>query len=539
MSPGPDAVSVPPANPPTEAVSPPIAPVPPAPAGAAAAGPPTGPDILRWVAAAGPKLWFPGEQARESGIPRADFDDPVWVLRQSGMIRVADWVKGRGQGFVLTPEGEAALADPAKLTAAPPPTPAPEPAVADRPASPSRSPGRHAGDDFRAGGGLTTFERGELARAAVLTPLPSVVAPALLFANVAWFMVGVVVAWRAGGGIGHYLKDGDVAVLLKIGAVSGGSLLAGEWWRLVTSMFVHVGIVHLFVNMFSLAVLGPVAESCWGRRRFAALYIVGGVAGSCLAMALKPNSALAGASGAIWAVQTALVVWLVRYREHLPEANVRAALQSLALVMFLNGGLSFAPGISWEGHLGGALVGAVGGILLDIARPVETRRGLWALAGFGLLAIAGPVGLLVAMTQTDDWRRLQAAADERARAAAWDRDTAGWRVAVSAVGDAAVKTTHTQATHALVTLNPDLIVSARESVATLAAGVAAAREKVTGSDPPSAAARAYLDEVDRFAAVLRDRLGETRIPSLDEWAAVSAQRAKVAAAWAALRAEAK
>ena len=78
--------------------------------------PPTTADVLRWCAAAAPDLWFPSVHAQSTGIPRDSIDDPLWLLRQAGLLQVGDWVRGKGQGYSLTPAGEKALADPQKLT---------------------------------------------------------------------------------------------------------------------------------------------------------------------------------------------------------------------------------------------------------------------------------------------------------------------------------------------------------------------------------------------------------------------------------------
>ena len=86
-------------------------------------------------------------------------------------------------------------------------------------------------------------------------------------------------------------------VLHRIGAVNGWDLLAGEWWRLLTSGLVHVGGLHLAVNMFALESIGSVAEGLWGRWRFAGLYLLAGLGGACCAMALQPIPGMAGASG--------------------------------------------------------------------------------------------------------------------------------------------------------------------------------------------------------------------------------------------------
>ena len=84
--------------------------------------------ILRWCADAAPKPWFPSTQAETSNIERDDFDAPLWTLRQTGLIQVADWQRGLGQGFELTEAGKESLGkkietEPAKVAARPTPLP--------------------------------------------------------------------------------------------------------------------------------------------------------------------------------------------------------------------------------------------------------------------------------------------------------------------------------------------------------------------------------------------------------------------------------
>ncbi len=524
MSPGPDAFTVPPAEPPSDAASHSVTPALSPTSSPAPAGPPTGADILRWCAAASPQLWFPSVQAKVSGIPRTDFDNPLWVLRQSGLVRVGDWVKGLGQGFALTPEGEAAVANPAK---APPPGSPPIPTPTPPPTSePAKTPEPTLSRKTE----RTRLDRGEMAREAILNPPPSVVAPALLYANVAWFLVGAVVAWRVGASSSRYLTQGDQAVMLRIGAVSGVDLLHGEWWRLLTSAFAHFGIFHLFANMFALVMLGPIAESLWGRWRFAAIYLVGGLAGSCLAMALRPDSCLAGASGAIWAIQTCVVVWLVRYREHLPEAMVQGALRTLLLVMFVNAAVSFVPGISWEGHLGGAIAGVLAAILLDIARPDNLRRGQLALVGLGFLILAGPLGLMLAMHTTSEWERVSAREALRS---------------LQDVDPSDVNKVQARVTFVLITPTPNRevraqrIAEAREVVASLQGKIAVARETLRedilqGSGPP-ARARVYLSEIEKLAQILDSLLaGDAPLPGVVQWGMLGEQVKAVTTAWNAI-----
>ena len=137
----------------------------------------------------------------------------------------------------------------------------------------------------------------------------------------------------------------------------------GEWYRLVSSMFVHVNLVHLVMNMLSLWWIGAPVESRLGRSRYLATYFVCGIAGSAASyMSLAAYQSSAGASGAIFGLLGVLAV--LAYRE-------RLNMQPVITVILLNLIFSFSvPGISWQAHVGGLVSGLLLGTALAYApRP--------------------------------------------------------------------------------------------------------------------------------------------------------------------------
>ncbi len=220
-----------------------------------------------------------------------------------------------------------------------------------------------------------------------------VVVSALIAANVLWFVAGAGAALRGGHSLRQYLSGNQSELLHQFGAVNGGDLLAGEWWRLLSCCFVHIGVIHIAVNMLALAMMGPLAELLWGRWRFVAIYFISGLAGSCLAMALQPEASLAGASGAIWGVFTSLLAWVLVFRSHLPPNLARHWLRRLGLLLAINAGVSFLPGISWEAHLGGGLAGFLAALLLNATR---TPQATWRIVA-GVLAAALPIACVAAL----------------------------------------------------------------------------------------------------------------------------------------------
>jgi membrane associated rhomboid family serine protease len=126
----------------------------------------------------------------------------------------------------------------------------------------------------------------------------------------------------------------------------------GEVYRLVTSAFLHYGMTHLLFNMWALYVVGPPLESWLGRLRFGALYALSALGGSVLVYLLSPvNAATAGASGAVFGLFGATFV--VGQRLNLDVRWVIALIAINLVITFV------VPGISWQGHLGGLVTGAL------------------------------------------------------------------------------------------------------------------------------------------------------------------------------------
>ena len=360
--------------------------------------------ILRLCAAAGPEPWYPSEYARDNGVDRDKLEEPLAELRMANLIELTEWVKGKGQGYVLTPGGRSVLASPALLARLQKGVKAVNrPPARDEAGAPPASrprPGRRAA--------ISTWDRGEAARNALLHPVPPRVVPVLLFLNFAVFLAGMVLATAQKVSLKDYLSTGGSGRLLEnLGALSGDALLQGEWWRLLTCCFVHIGGLHLMLNMLGLFLIGPLAEQLWGRWRFLVIYLAAGVGGSWAAMVYNPNVILAGASGALWGMMTSLVAWITLNREHLPAPLITAWLRRLMTVLVLNVFISFMPGISTSGHFGGGAVGFVVASLLHLHRFGNPSRRLAALALLVLMPVVGYWALDRAMKTTPQWERVR------------------------------------------------------------------------------------------------------------------------------------
>jgi membrane associated rhomboid family serine protease len=154
----------------------------------------------------------------------------------------------------------------------------------------------------------------------------------------------------------------------------------GDWWRLVTSMFLHWSIIHIGTNMLALWFIGNPVEQYLGRVRFVLLYFVSGLAGAAGALLQAPGSPIAGASGAVFGILGAMLIL---------EWNVTGSLAGQAMTgIVINLAISFGiPGISWGGHIGGL----VGGILVMLTFARWGR----GHAAHGRLGIPGALGLVV------------------------------------------------------------------------------------------------------------------------------------------------
>jgi membrane associated rhomboid family serine protease len=157
----------------------------------------------------------------------------------------------------------------------------------------------------------------------------------------------------------------------------------GEWWRLITSAFLHYGPFHLAVNMYSLYFAGSILEHVIDRWRFALLYLVSGLAGAAGALVWKPDAATVGASGAIFGILGALFV--LERRGNISTGGQIAALIILNLVITFY----WSSSISVGGHVGGL----IGGVVLTIAF-LHFRRS----AGLTIASAAAVAVIAVAVT---------------------------------------------------------------------------------------------------------------------------------------------
>ena len=159
----------------------------------------------------------------------------------------------------------------------------------------------------------------------------------------------------------------------------------GDWWRLVTAMFLHYGPLHLGMNMLVLWFIGPPLEDYFGHGRYLLVYLVSGLAGSAGALIWSPNALTVGASGAIWGIMGAALVLEARRTYVFGGQAMGLVVLNLAFTFLI-------PGISIGGHVGGLIGGAL------CALAFSTLRRSPALATVSIAAV-GVLSVAVALAQ--------------------------------------------------------------------------------------------------------------------------------------------
>ena len=188
--------------------------------------------------------------------------------------------------------------------------------------------------------------------------------------------VGVFLAQLAGGA-GASLNSGWI---FENGVLFGPFVAEGDWWRLITSAFLHANILHIGMNMLVLWIIGPALEEYLGHGKYALLYFVSGLAGAAGALVWSPLSPAVGASGAIWGIMGAAL--LLEWRRIYVFGG-----QAMGLVVFNLLFTFLIPGISVGGHIGGLIGGAAAAFMFLYLRRTPALATL-AVAAVGAASVA-------------------------------------------------------------------------------------------------------------------------------------------------------
>lgn len=205
------------------------------------------------------------------------------------------------------------------------------------------------------------------------------------------FNLCIYVLMAAAGGaqfLRRLFVPADTLTLLAFGAKTNALLHAGEYFRLITPIFIHIGILHLVMNSYALWTTGPIVERLYGSARFLLIYLLagmGGVIGSYLGHRTGANQSIpsAGASGAIFGLFGVLAVFGWKYRAELPQVFRRAFGAGVMPVIVINLLFGFSvPYIDNSAHIGGLITGALLALIVPYIRP-----GLERISKSGLLIL--------------------------------------------------------------------------------------------------------------------------------------------------------
>lgn len=232
-------------------------------------------------------------------------------------------------------------------------------------------------------------------------PAWATITGAIIALNAAVF---IVMAGFLGAG---WVSPADITAYIRYGANNGAATTDGEWWRLVTSMFMHYGILHVALNMWALFNTGMFLEKLQGRALYAITYLGSGLAGGFASILWNGDRVWsAGASGAVFGVIGGIIGSLLRERQSIPRSVLRGMMKSSLAFAGYNILFGFSiPGIDNAAHLGGLTGGIALGWLLAVPVDAEVRRRLTARRiTTGLAAIAVMCAAGVQFTPRFDFR---------------------------------------------------------------------------------------------------------------------------------------
>ncbi|KRN34270.1 rhomboid family integral membrane protein [Liquorilactobacillus mali] len=157
----------------------------------------------------------------------------------------------------------------------------------------------------------------------------------------------------------------SVGVLVEFGAKVNTLIVAGQWWRLITPMFLHIGFEHIVLNMITLYFVGIQLENILGRGRFLAVYLVSGIAGNLASFAFNPDALSAGASTALFGL---FGIYLMMGESFSSNPYIRAMGKQFLLLVVLNIMFGFYGNVDLAGHIGGLVGGFLMGYCVGVPR---------------------------------------------------------------------------------------------------------------------------------------------------------------------------
>ncbi len=187
--------------------------------------------------------------------------------------------------------------------------------------------------------------------------------------------------------------SGDIAnmnseTLIEMGALVGQYTVEyKEWWRLFTAMFLHAGMTHILMNMFSLYLIGRGVEVYFQKKAYLSMYLFSGLIGGLVSLYMHPLGLGVGASGAIFGVFGALAGFFLAHRDKIAQQS-KTFMKDFGIVLGLNLVLGLSiESIDVSAHIGGLVIGMIGGYIIS-----KNPKWIWfysaSMAGVVLLMIA-------------------------------------------------------------------------------------------------------------------------------------------------------
>jgi membrane associated rhomboid family serine protease len=217
---------------------------------------------------------------------------------------------------------------------------------------------------------------------------------ALIAVNVIAFIAeGGGVFSISGGASGSVLREGGILGSSDLPGLAGQGVAHGQWWRIITGGFLHENLLHIGFNMWVLYYLGTLLEPALGRLRFGLIYFVSLLTGSLGVLLVSPHELTVGASGAVFGLMGAAAVEMRARQIPLMQSGVGG-------LILLNLIISFSlPGISWGGHIGGLIGGALAAGVIRLTD--RYRMQALALVGCVLIAAASFAGSIAAAKSSE------------------------------------------------------------------------------------------------------------------------------------------
>jgi membrane associated rhomboid family serine protease len=207
-------------------------------------------------------------------------------------------------------------------------------------------------------------------------------------APVTYALIAVNLIVFAIGQVSPHLGDR----LFQDGAQYRPYIVDGQWWRVLTAMFLHANFIHVGFNMWALYLFGPALERRFGSVSYAALYLASGLGGGALYHLIGRTEPAIGASGAIFGLFGALIAATYRQRH---TAAGRAVFQQLIMLLALNLAIPFVvPDVAWEAHVGGLVAGIAIAAAWD-RLPLEGRGAIRRRVAIALVVAGVALGAVI------------------------------------------------------------------------------------------------------------------------------------------------